>query len=123
MRGRILVTGASGFIGVAVCKELLSAGFDVRGLHRSPDSHIKIPAGVEKVQVPSIGRDTDWSSVLASIDGIVHLAARVHVMKESTPDPLAVFREVNTTGTQRLARMAAGCSWWRRFTRMVRSPM
>jgi nucleoside-diphosphate-sugar epimerase len=109
MRGRILVTGASGFIGVAVCKELLSLGFDVRGSHRSPDSHNKIPAGVERVQVPSIGHDTDWSSTLASIDGIVHLAARVHVMKESASDLLAAFRRVNTAGTQRLARMAAGC--------------
>jgi len=109
MSQRILVTGASGFIGAAVCKELLSLGFDVRGSHRSPDSHKNIPAGVEKVQVRSIGSDTDWSSVLAGIDGIVHLAARVHVMKESAVDPLEAFRQVNTAGTLRLARMAAGC--------------
>jgi nucleoside-diphosphate-sugar epimerase len=109
MRGRILVTGANGFIGVAVCKELLSLGFDVRGSHRSPDSHKEIPAGVEKVLVPSIGPNTDWSSVLDGVDGIVHLAARVHVMKESAADPLAAFRQVNTAGTRRLARVAAGC--------------
>jgi nucleoside-diphosphate-sugar epimerase len=108
MRQRILVTGASGFIGTAVCKDLLARGFEVRGSYRSSASHDRIPAGVEKVQLPPIGPDTDWSSVLAGIDGIVHLAARVHVMKESASDPLEAFRFVNTAGTQRLARMAAG---------------
>ncbi len=109
MKAQILVTGASGFIGVAVCKELISLGFDVRGSYRSLDSSSKIPTGVEKVQVPSVGPDTDWSSVLAGIDGIVHLAARVHIMKEAAADPLAAFRQVNTAGTQRLAGMAARC--------------
>lgn len=107
MRERILVTGASGFVGVAVCNQLLSLGFEVRGSYRSPDSRHKIPADVEKVQVSSIGPYTDWSSVLVGVDSIVHLAARVHVMKESVSDSLTAFRHVNAAGTERLARMAA----------------
>jgi len=41
------------------------------------------------VVVGDIGPETDWSEALDGIEGIVHLAARVHVMRESAADPLA----------------------------------
>jgi len=69
-----------------------------------------LSAGVDAVQIQSIGADTDWSSALSGIDTVVHLAARVHVMHDTASDPLEAFREVNTHGTERLARMAANCS-------------
>jgi nucleoside-diphosphate-sugar epimerase len=66
-----------------------------------------LPSGVEGVMVGDIGSETDWSEALDGIEGIVHLAARVHVMRESVVDPLAAFRDVNVAGTECLARQAA----------------
>ena len=50
--------------------------------------------------------DTNWSDKLNNIDVIIHLAARVHVMKDSSDDPLSEFRSVNLYGTIKLARDA-----------------
>ena len=61
----------------------------------------------ERVVVGDIGPETDWSDALSGIEGIVHLAARVHVMRESAADPLAAFRLVNVASTERLVRQAA----------------
>jgi len=57
--------------------------------------------------VGDIGPETDWPEALKGIDGVVHLAARVHVMRESSVDPLAAYREVNVEGTKCLAIAAA----------------
>jgi nucleoside-diphosphate-sugar epimerase len=62
-----------------------------------------LPSGVKGAMIGNIGPETDWSDALSGIEGIVHLAARVHVMRESAADPLAAFREVNVEGTKCLA--------------------
>ena len=103
----ILITGANGFIGQALCKRMLADGYQVRGAVRDGRQMTVLPSGVERVQIGNIGPKTDWSKALAGIDGIVHLAARVHVMRENAADPLAAFREVNVEGTKCLAIAAA----------------
>jgi UDP-N-acetyl-alpha-D-quinovosamine dehydrogenase len=103
----LLITGASGFVGRAVCVNALSLGFRVRGTHRSTGSAGLVPAQVEKFQVPSIDRKTDWSRALDGVSAVVHLAGRVHIISNGGEDALAMYREVNTVGTERLARMAA----------------
>jgi nucleoside-diphosphate-sugar epimerase len=103
----MLVTGASGFVGRAVCTRALSLGFGVRGSHRSPGSSGLVPAGVEKLRIPSIDHKADWSRALEGVSAVVHLAGRVHVPKDIDGNSLAAFREVNTFGTERLARTAA----------------
>lgn len=103
----ILVTGANGFVGQALCKSMTSNGWHVRGTIRSIEQVASMPAGVEVVQIESIGADTDWSDALTGVDAVVHLAARVHVMNDTVADPLSAFRHVNVVGTERLARMAA----------------
>jgi UDP-glucose 4-epimerase len=92
----ILVTGASGFVGRAVCERALSLGMKVKGSHRSPRSKSLVPAGVENVEVPSVGHDTDWSRALTGVTAVMHLAARVHIAKEALRDPLPAYRGVNT---------------------------
>lgn len=110
-----LVTGANGFVGSALCRELTARGYAVRGAVRQPENRSSLcphsdplPEGEEKiVEVGDIGPDTDWSAALDQIGCVVHLAARVHVMKDVAADPLAEFRWTNTAGTERLARCAA----------------
>ena len=104
---KVLITGANGFIGRSFCERLPADGYQVRGAVRGAAQMTALPSGVEGVPVGDISAKTDWSEALGSIDGIVHLAARVHVMRESVADPIAVFRQVNVAGTERLARQAA----------------
>ena len=100
----ILVTGANGFVGRAVCRVLLAAGHRVRAGVRRPET---APPGTEPVQVTDLGPGADWRHVITGADSVVHLAARVHVMAEKEPDPLAAFRYINTFGTETLAEQAA----------------
>jgi nucleoside-diphosphate-sugar epimerase len=101
----MLVTGATGFVGRAVCDYLLAKGLSVRAGVRSPDEHL--PSTVEQVVVHAIDRHTDWREALDGINIVIHLAARVHVMKDQAKDPLAAFCEINELGTQKLATQAA----------------
>lgn len=104
---RTLVSGANGFVGQALCKRMVADGMQVIGTVRSANEADKLPKGVSIFLIKSIGRDTDWSDALAEVDTVVHLAARVHVMNDTSSDPLSAFRQVNVAGTERLARMAA----------------
>ena len=54
-----------------------------------------------------IGPDTDWRAALAGVDAVVHLAARAHVLRDSSADAHALYRAVNTLGALRLAEAAA----------------
>lgn len=96
----ILVTGANGFVGRAVCDRLETTG-------RSVKRAVRRASRPNEIEVGDIGSRTDWQSALAECDAIVHLAARVHVMHDQAADPLDEFREVNTRGTLNLARQAA----------------
>ena len=57
--------------------------------------------------IRSLSSDTDWTEVLSKVEQVVHLAARVHVMNDKNPDPLAEFRRVNVEATANFARQAA----------------
>lgn len=100
----MLVTGANGFVGQALCAGAIRCGLHVRGAVRST---CELPAGAEPVMVGAISGETDWTDALRGVDIITHLAARVHVMKDTTADPLAEFLKINLHGTVNLARQAA----------------
>lgn len=103
----VLVTGANGFVGSALCTRLTADGISVTGAVRRDQPEFSFPPDVHLTEVGTINNNTDWSTALASVDTVVHLAARVHVMRESVRDPLAEFRAVNVAGTERLAVQAA----------------
>lgn len=103
-RIRILVTGANGFVGRALCSEALVRGAAASGVTRAP---CDLPIGVDNVVIGSIDGIIDLLDVLADCEVVVHLAARVHVMADKAANPLAEFRRVNVQGTLKLARQAA----------------
>jgi UDP-glucose 4-epimerase len=103
---RVLVTGASGFVGQALQKSLLNRSFDVMAVTRRP-SLDDLGKSAHQVLVGQIDADTAWSNALFGVTMVVHLAARVHMMEDSANDPLAEFRRVNVQGTLNLARQAS----------------
>lgn len=54
--------------------------------------------------------DFDLSKILSGCDTVIHLAARTHILKESSSNPIEEFREINVDGTLRLANQAAKCN-------------
>ena len=101
----MLVTGASGFVGRALCEELVNRGYRVRAVLR--DTTDEIFHGCEMVRIPVISGDSNWTHALNGVVTVIHLAARVHVMQEKAINPLDEFRKVNVVGTEHLARSAA----------------
>ncbi|MDI1236119.1 MAG: SDR family oxidoreductase [Polaromonas sp.] len=100
----LTITGATGFVGRAACTEAVARKREVRAVTRAASD---MPPGMDHVAVGNIDGATDWGPALANCDVLVHLAARVHVMRESAADPLGSFRRVNVDGTLNLARQAA----------------
>ncbi len=102
---RVLLTGATGFVGRTLAPVLAKAGHMVRAAVRTERP---LPQGcAEKVVIGEIGPDTDWGIALRDVDLVVHAAARVHVLDDD-PENSALYMRVNASGTQCLAAAAAG---------------
>jgi nucleoside-diphosphate-sugar epimerase len=110
---KILLTGATGFVGRSLVSGLIATNCNVTALVR--ERSLSLP--VQVVQV-AVGDLKNWSTmnssfirkmkkILPDVDVVIHLAARVHVMADNSNDPLAEFRTVNTDATLVLAIMAA----------------
>jgi UDP-glucose 4-epimerase len=102
--GRVLVTGSGGFLGAALCSAL-SAKLPVRGVVRVS----RAPGLLAEFETVfgELSGEFDWSEALIGVRVVVHCAARVHVMNDTSSNPLADFRRVNVDGTLHLARQAA----------------
>lgn len=103
----LLVTGANGFIGRYLCRELINSGHDVRSVVRNKSSPCSSLVQAQQVVIGDIGPDTQWNGILSGVGCVIHLAARVHIMKEGTRVQLDEYRRVNLEGTVQLAKMAA----------------
>ncbi|MBW4524960.1 MAG: SDR family oxidoreductase [Phormidium tanganyikae FI6-MK23] len=106
-----LITGATGFVGSVLCQLLEHSEHTVYGVVRTPDA--KLPLSVKPILVSSIA-DLTYHPILSQIDVVIHLAARVHQMKDTATDPLSEFRAVNTEATKDLA-IAARTAGVKRF--------
>ncbi len=109
----ILVTGASGFVGSALVKSLCLKGYDVRATVRTGDPSSHAPRDDENasmVTMYNLGEltdKTDWRQALDQVDTIIHCAARAHILRETSANPLETYRQMNTHVTTNLARQAS----------------
>ena len=108
---KVLVTGATGFVGKALIEHLWSETFGVKALVRQ--SSVVLPLAVEQLVMGNLKNLTlsDSSDFLREafkgVEVVVHTAARVHLMKDNACNPLDEFRKINRDATLILARLAA----------------
>ncbi|MEY4509007.1 MAG: UDP-glucose 4-epimerase [Pseudomonadota bacterium] len=102
---RILLTGASGFVGRVVLQRALEAGHQVTLAVRRPlaEPHPR----ARTVRVGEIDESTRWEEALEGVTTVIHAAGRAHIMGEAPALALPLFRRINRGGTERLAREAA----------------
>jgi len=98
---RVLVTGASGFVGRPLVAALLRAGYAVRAVTRR---QVSFPNSVETAIVPDLINPIDWNPILQGVDIVIHLAGMVH--KKVPETAYSEFDHVNWLATQRLADAA-----------------
>ena len=105
MTGRkVLITGASGFIGKPMVRALAASGWTVRAAARDPAAIPDI-AGVERVTLPDFSRPADWSPLVEGVSHVVHLAGIAHAPGQ-LPDE--IYARINTEIVGELANAAHG---------------
>lgn len=94
--GPVAVTGASGFLGRALCANLVATGVAVRSIHRG---HSGAPPHTESVVVTDLTDRAALRRAMRGVSSVVHLAAKVHMMDERSIDSLAAYQRTNVAGT------------------------
>lgn len=99
---KLLVTGASGFVGSVLCHAARERGMDVRECRRSlPPEYSSECVLLDMLTVQ------DWSPALQSVDVVVHLAARVHQINDRAPHSEGAYRQMNVDASRRLIQQSA----------------
>ena len=112
----VLVTGASGFVGRALCQELAARGHLVHAAVRSLSPPLGFTSSnIRPLAIGNLDADTDWREVLRDfakgredlLSCIIHCAARAHIMRDATDDVISAYRDNNVGVTRQLAKHAA----------------
>jgi nucleoside-diphosphate-sugar epimerase len=93
---KILVTGASGFIGTNLCERLIHDGIELTKVSRKSSDPI--------LAFKNIDGNSDWSKILDDIDCVIHTANIAHAGETDITDD--DYLSVNTEGTLNLAQQA-----------------
>lgn len=101
---RIVVTGCTGFIGSHIVPALTEAGYDVTGTVEPGGANGPADVIVHNVD---IGTGDGLALAFAGADAVIHLAARNHVLRERSKDPMAEYRKINVEGTRNVLRAAS----------------
>ena len=98
----ILVTGANGFVGKAICELGVKAGHNMIACQRNITQRIS----AEIRLIPDIN---DISSLVKAMDGcevVIHLVARTHTIKDTSENKLLDYRKINVMGTKAISNAA-----------------
>ena len=101
---KIMLTGATGFIGKSLVFELLQQNFNVSIAVRQKTN--LFPCKVKQFVVGDFGDNPDFSASLAKVDCVIHLAGRAHVIDKIKTSELNGFRNINRDLTLHLAKQA-----------------
>ena len=102
---KFLVTGAGGFVGAALCEALSERGTpSVAAMRKSVPERFP---GSDIFEIGDLTQDVDWTPALAGCSVVVHLAARVHMMREQAANPESAYRATNVDATLQLAEQAS----------------
>jgi len=96
----ILVTGSTGFVGQRLCSSLLARGHEVSAAIRPSTDCGSLPKAISVVPVTS---QLIPKAPLSQFDAVIHLAARAHILNDSSLDPEGEFFHTNTQGTINIA--------------------
>ena len=101
---RVVVTGCTGFIGSHLIPALAGAGYDVAGIVEPGDAG---GLGDFPSHTVDICGGDGLAAAFIRADVVIHLAARSHVLRERSKDPLSEYRKVNVEGTRNVLRAAS----------------
>lgn len=103
---QVLVTGASGFVGTAVCSLLVQRGLHVQGVVRKGKT---CPAGAQPFLIDDIASMSEacWSRALEGVDVVIHCAGLAHQAATREVAERAAYGQINTEATLKLARAAS----------------
>lgn len=104
---KMLLTGASGFVGGEIARECQRRGIPLLPVFRTLSSAQQNGQDAASAFIADFEGNADWLTALTGVDCVIHCAARVHVMQEKSHDPLALFRKANVENTLNLAKHAA----------------
>ena len=102
---KVLLTGATGFIGKDLVAELMRQNFSISIAVRQETN--LFPDKVKQFVVGDFGNNPDFSASLAEVDCVIHLAGKAHVIDKAEAPVLDEFRKINTELTLNLAKQAA----------------
>lgn len=105
---KILLTGATGFVGTELLKKLLNIT-NYSTIVATRSSHSPAKASVQTFDVGNFNAQTSWHEALTGVECVIHSAGRAHVLKKEH-NALELFREINTEATLNLARQAKSAS-------------
>lgn len=102
---KVLLTGATGFLGRGVLNRLIADGmYDVSAIVHNTDA--MLPKGITRYALSDLSHNTDWSMALGDVRAVIHCAGLNNILNDNVSVCLAKYRQVNVEGTVLLARHA-----------------